>query len=71
MSYLKFGPTELRILLCIGNLYLFFDPSVHPFGLRFTLFELGSLIGAVGMTAIAVTSFIRHARTLYNEERLA
>jgi phosphatidylglycerophosphate synthase len=71
MSYLKFGPTELRILLCIANLYLFFSPSVHPFGLRLTLFELGSVIGAVGMTAIAVTSFIRHARTLYNEERLA
>ncbi|HWC15500.1 MAG TPA: CDP-alcohol phosphatidyltransferase family protein, partial [Terriglobales bacterium] len=33
MSYFNFGPTELRVLLCTGNLYLFFQPSVHPFGL--------------------------------------
>jgi phosphatidylglycerophosphate synthase len=70
MSYLKFGPTELRILLCIGNLYVFIHPSVHPFGLQSTLFDFGSLIGALGMTAIALVSFVRHARTLYNEERL-
>ncbi len=71
MSYFKIGPTELRILLCIGNLYLLYDPSVHAFGLRLTLFDVACVTGALGMAAIALTSFVRHARRLYDEERLA
>jgi len=70
MSHFCFGPTELRILLCIGNLYVFIHPSVHPFGLRFSLFDFGALIGAAGMTTIAIASFIRHTRLLYAAERL-
>src|SRR2546423_5068195 len=70
MSHFCFGPTELRILLCIGNLYVFVHPSVHPFGLRLSLFDFGALIGAAGMTAIAIASSIRHTRLLYDAERL-
>ena len=70
MSYLHFGPTELRILLCIGNLYVFFHPSVHPFGLGLSLFDFGAGIGAAGMLTITVISFIRHTRDLYLAERL-
>ena len=70
MSYLHFGPTELRILLCIGNLYVFFHPSVHPFGLDFSLFDCGALIGAAGMLTITVISFSRHTRAFYLAERL-
>lgn len=70
MSYFGVGPTELRILLCIGNLYVFFHPSLHPFGLPLTLFDLGALIGGGGMLMIAMGSFFRHARILYEAERL-
>ena len=70
MSYLHFGPTELRILICVGNLYVFFGPSTHPFGLPLSVFDMAAVIGAVGMTAIAVVSFARHARLLYDSERL-
>jgi archaetidylinositol phosphate synthase len=70
MSHFWFGPTELRILLCIGNLYVFIHPSVHPFGLRLSLFDFGALIGAAGMTTIAIASSIRHTRLLYDAERL-
>jgi archaetidylinositol phosphate synthase len=70
MAYFNFGPTELRILLCVGNLFVFFRPSTHPFGLRLGVFDLGGVIGAVGMVTIAVTSFVRHARLLYDAERL-
>jgi archaetidylinositol phosphate synthase len=70
MSYLHFGPTELRILLCIGNLYVFFHPSMHPLGLDFSLFDCGAVIGATGMLTITVISFIRHTRDLYLAERL-
>ena len=70
MSYLHFGPTELRILLCTGNLYVFFYPSVHLFGLGLSLFDCGALIGATGMLTITVISFVRHTRDLYLAERL-
>lgn len=70
MSYFYFGPTELRILLCIGNLYVFFHPVVHPFGLPLTLWDFGAVLGSVGMITIAIVSFIRHTRVLYDLERL-
>src|SRR4029077_898730 len=70
MSYFYFGPTELRILLCVGNLYVFFDPLVHPFGLSLSLWDFGASLGSIGMTTIAILSFFRHARVLYELERL-
>ena len=70
MSYFYFGPTELRILLCIGNFYVFFHPIVHPFGLPLSLWDFGAVLGSIGMTSIAVLSFIRHTRVLYDAERL-
>jgi phosphatidylglycerophosphate synthase len=68
MSYFHFGPTELRILLCFGNLYVFLFPSAHVLGSSFTLFDLGALTGAAGMVSIAIVSFIRHTRILYRAE---
>src|SRR5436305_12859229 len=59
MSYFHFGPTELRILLCIGNLYVFFGPSTHPFRGSLSLFDFGAVIGAIGMVAIAIISAVR------------
>jgi len=70
MSYFHFGPTELRILLCIGNVYVFFHPETHPFGLPLSLWDFGALLGSIGMTLIAILSFIRHTRVLYDAERL-
>lgn len=70
MSYFYFGPTELRSLLCAGSLYAFFNPSVHPFGLPLSLWDFGAVIGAIGMTAISICSFIRHTLVLYDAERL-
>jgi len=70
MSYFYFGPTELRILLCVGNVYVFFHPETHPFGLPLSLWDFGALLGSIGMTLIAILSFIRHTRVLYDAERL-
>jgi len=70
MSFLGLGPTELRILLGVGNVYVFFYPSVHPFGLRFSLFDFGGMCGAIGMLGIAIVSAVRHGRALYAAERL-
>lgn len=70
MSHLGLGPTELRILLCIGNIYLFVWPSTNPFGLQLKLLDFGAVIGGIAMTAIALISALRHGRALYQAERL-
>src|SRR6266851_3988071 len=52
ISYFKMGPTELRILLCIGNLKLLHNPIVHVAGHAVQLFSLGGTIGIAGMVTI-------------------
>ncbi|HEY2016604.1 MAG TPA: CDP-alcohol phosphatidyltransferase family protein [Bryobacteraceae bacterium] len=70
LSFWSFGPTELRLLLCIGNIALFYRPVVGLFGHRFLLFDVGGSIGIAGMAMMLVWSSIRHTRQLYNAERL-
>ena len=68
MSFWSFGPTELRVLLAIGNLALFRWPYVLH-GHR--LFDIGGVAGIVGMTAMLIFATGRNIRRLYNEERIA
>jgi archaetidylinositol phosphate synthase len=70
LSFWSFGPTELRLLLCIGNIALFYRPVVGLFGRRYLLFDVGGTVGIVGMGLMLVWSAIRHTRDLYNAERL-
>jgi archaetidylinositol phosphate synthase len=68
LSHFKWSPTELRILLAVGNVAVLFRPMV--FGGRYRLFDVGGLIGALGMLVIVLVSFVRNTRILYHEERL-
>jgi phosphatidylglycerophosphate synthase len=71
ISFSGFGPTELRILLSIGALVAIARPIVHLFGLgEFRLFDVGGLIGILGMFAVFVISAIRNTRALYLAEPL-
>jgi archaetidylinositol phosphate synthase len=70
LSFWSFGPTELRILLCIGNIALFYRPVVHLFGRRILLFDVGGTVGIVGMALMLIWASVRHTRQLYNAERL-
>ena len=70
LSFWKFGPTELRVLLCVGNLALFKWDMVRLFGYRFHLFDVGGAIGILGMSAMLVWSALLHTRMLYEAERL-
>jgi archaetidylinositol phosphate synthase len=70
LSFWSFGPTELRLLLCIGNIALFFRPVVNLFGYKFLLFDVGGAIGICGMAMMLVWAAVRHTRQLYNAERL-
>jgi len=70
LSFWKFGPTELRLLLCIGNLALFKWDMVRLFGYRVHLFDVGGAIGIAGMTLMLISAALRHTRMLYEAERL-
>ncbi len=70
LSTWGFGPTELRLLLCAGNIALFFRPVVRLFGRQYFLFDVGGTIGIAGMGAMLVWSAARHTRALYEAERL-
>jgi phosphatidylglycerophosphate synthase len=65
-----FGPTEIRILLVIGNLALLRNPYAKLFGYKMLLFDLGGIIAAIGMFAMAVHVTLRHTAQLYREEPL-
>ena len=70
LSFWSFGPTELRLLLCIGNIALFYRPVVHLAGREFLLFDVGGAIGICGMLMMLIWASVRHTIQLYNEERL-
>lgn len=70
MSFWSFGPTELRVLLCIGNIALFYWPVVVLAGHRFLLFDVGGAIGICGMGMMLVWTAVRHTIQLYRAERL-
>jgi archaetidylinositol phosphate synthase len=65
-----FGPTEIRILLVIGNLALLRSPWSTIFGHKMLLFDLGGTIAAVSMFAMAIVTTVRHTAELYRKEPL-
>src|SRR5438105_2957562 len=70
LSYWRFGPTELRILLIIGNLVALFRPKVNIAGAEFWLFDLGFAIGAAALAIILIQAAVAHGQRLYREEAL-
>jgi phosphatidylglycerophosphate synthase len=70
MSFFKVGPTELRILLSIGNLVLLVHPTTRLLGHEFRLFDVGGVAAAVGLVATLVFSAISTTRALYAAEPL-
>ena len=68
LSFWTFGPTELRVLLGLGNLALFRWPYVLE--MHFRLFDIGGAIGIVGMAAMLMFFTARNIVRLYREERL-
>lgn len=71
LSYWMFGPTEIRILLAVGNMALLNHSIVKLFGLRFRLFDIGGSIAILSMTIMLIVSAIAHTAKLYREETIA
>ena len=82
LSFWRFGPTELRILLAIGNLALLWKPRVHLAFLRWfdiggtgarsalRLFDIGGAIGLAAMSLMVVFFTLQNTARLYREEKI-
>jgi phosphatidylglycerophosphate synthase len=71
MSFLGFGPTELRLLLGAGALKAAVSPTVALGSLgTFNLFDVGGIVGSVGLAIAFVASALRNTRALYLSEPL-
>src|SRR5687767_15225422 len=70
ISYWKFGPTELRILLAIGTLQLLNSPWSTIAGYRLLLFDIGMAVGAAGVLMTFIVSAVQNTRELYRLEPL-
>src|SRR5260370_20561310 len=67
LSFWRFGPTELRILLAIGNGVALWKPRVLFLGRQYRLFDVGGTIGLVGMTLILVFFTAQNTVRPYSE----
>ena len=68
MAMFKVGPTELRILLAFGTLYLYYKPTVVLAGSEYLLFDVGGVVATAGMAGTFVLSAVRNALALYRAE---
>ena len=68
LSHGWFGPTEVRILLAMGNAVALIHPHTRVGGQSFLLFDVGGLIALAGMGAMALIATVQHTAALYREE---
>jgi len=68
LSFWRFGPTELRILLAIGNVVSFrWTSVVHG---HYRLFDVGGVVGLAVMVAMLIVVTLKNTARLYREERI-
>ncbi len=68
LSFAKFGPTEIRILLALGNVALWFHPDARIFGSPYRIFDVGGIIAITGMSLMLIVSTIFNTVKLYRAE---
>ena len=68
LSFAKFGPTEIRILLALGNVALWFRVVAHIGGLTYRLFDVGGIVAIAGMALMLVVSTLLNTVKLYRQE---
>jgi archaetidylinositol phosphate synthase len=71
LSFAKFGPTEIRILLAFGNIALWVNPQASIPGVSWRLFDFGGIVATVGMAIMAVVAAAWHTAQLYKQEKLS
>jgi len=70
LSVAKLGPTEIRILLALGNTALWFHRDVQIFGSPYRVFDVGGIVAIAGMAFMLVILTIRNTIKLYRAETL-
>ncbi len=70
LSFYKISPTELRILLALGNIRAMSHPTAHAFGDSYLFFDIGAVVAMVLMAVVLVVSVTRNTITLYRAERV-
>jgi phosphatidylglycerophosphate synthase len=70
LSFAKFGPTEIRILLALGNAALWLHPDARIIGLPYRIFDAGGTLAIAGMSLMLVVSTIFNTVKLYRAETL-
>ena len=70
LSHGLFGPTEIRILLAIGNILIISYPYVNLAGHRFLSVDFGGAMAIAVMTAMVVSAAFQQTVILYKKEAL-
>jgi len=70
ISYWKFGPTELRILLAIGTAQLLRSNSVTMAGEQYLLFDVAGVVAIAGLVGTFISAAVSNTRLLYRLEPL-
>lgn len=70
ISQWKMGPTEMRLLLMVGNVFLIYRPYTKILGHRYLLYDVGGVVSIAGMAFILIFLSIKNTHTLYEMERL-
>src|SRR5712671_3950204 len=70
LSYGIWGPTELRVLLAIGNIALMFRPHVTILDHTWLMTDVDAVVTIPALIAVAIFSSIRNTTKLYDQEQL-
>jgi len=70
ISFWRFSPTELRLLLIVGNTYVFVRPGIMVLGHPILLFDIGGTVAVILMASVMAVSTIQHTRRLYFLEKV-
>jgi len=68
ITYFQMGPTELRIVLAAGTLWLLVEPTVEILGQTYRLFDVGGVVAIAGLAVTLLVTTAAHVRTLYLAE---
>jgi len=68
LSHGIFGPTEIRILLIVGNILVRTHPYASLGGRHLLSFDVGGAVGIAGMAVMVLSAAVRQTVILYREE---
>jgi phosphatidylglycerophosphate synthase len=70
LAFCGVSPTEMRLLIAVGNVTLLFHPIVYVRGQPYRLFDVAGVVAIVVMGLVLIASVVRNTITLYRAERL-